>query len=818
VFRSLLILCVIVGVAGLIWYGRAIADLPSIGHLENKLSIPSSYVYDRQGRLLVELLAGAEGKHAPLPLERIPRALRQAVLATEDASFYYNPGFSPRGIVRSAWLNLRSGYVVAGGSTITQQLVRNLFMEPAERYDQTLERKAREATLAVRLTARHSKDEILALYLNQTYFGNFAYGVDAAAQAYFGAPAEELDLAQCALLAGLVQSPALYNPYTHGEAALQRQRVVLNLMARHGYLTPAEADLAAGEPLHFAASPFPIEAPHFAMYVADILERELGTERLRQGNLRVYTTLDLDMQRAAELTARRRLEELNRKDGEKAALHRRVDNAAVVALEPASGEIVVLVGSPDYFDAHINGAVNAALALRQPGSSLKPFTYAAAFEADYTPATLLLDVRSTFMTKEGLPYVPQNYDLQYHGPVLARQALASSFNVPAVKTLDHIGVERLAELTSRLGLSSFEGAARYGLSLTLGGGEVSLLELSVAYAGLAAGGRQVEPIAVRRVEDGSGRVLRAWQGGPSVRVLSPQTAYLITDILSDDQARIAGFGEGSALRLSRPAAAKTGTTTDWRDNWVVGYTPDLVAGVWVGNADNTPMYNVSGISGAGPIWHDFMEEALLGRPVREFSRPDGLIEADICSVSGLAPGPDCPLVRTEMFVAGSEPHDVCTMHQRVRLDRATGELATADTPAERIMEQVYLILPAEAQEWAAEQGVPRPPIEGGLAGRAPAMSEEVLTLTSPDAGTIYQLSAALPRTEQRVALAARSADGVRFTAVELWVDGEAAARFSAGPYETRWVLEPGTHTFLARGRTIDGQWVESRPVQVVVRE
>jgi len=301
-------------------------------------------------------------------------------------------------------------------------------------------------------------------------------------------------------------------------------------------------------------------------------------------------------------------------------------------------------------------------------------------------------------------------------------------------------------------------------------------------------------------------------------VLSPQTAYLITDILSDDQARIAGFGEGSVLQLSRPAAAKTGTTTDWRDNWAIGYTPDLVAGVWVGNADNTPMHNVSGISGAGPIWHDFMEEVLLGRPAREFSRPDGLVQADICSVSGLAPGADCPLARTELFVAGSEPHAVCAIHQRVRLDRATGALATADTPAERIMEQVYLVLPAEAHEWAAEHGIPQPPAGIRQAGRLSVASEAALMLTSPDDGTIYQISAALPRAAQRVALAARPGDGVRFTEVELRVDGEAAARFSAGPYETRWILEPGSHTFLARGRTIDGQWVESRPVQIVVRE
>ena len=416
IILRLTLLCIIaVALFGLVMYARAaIAALPSIDDLPERLSVPSSYVYDRQGRLLVEWIDSSAGKHSPMDLEQIPLSLRQAVLATEDADFYRNPGFSLRGILRSAWLNLRSGEIVAGGSTITQQLVRNLLMESDERYDQTLARKMREATLAVRLSAQNSKDEILALYLNQTYFGNFAFGADAAAQAYFGTSASQLDLAQCALLAGIIQSPTMHNPYTHLDSALQRQRVALDLMVRRGFITQAEADLAAGEPLHFAASPFPIEAAHFAMYIADVMERELGQERLRQGGLRVHTTLDLDMQRSAESAVRRQLADLNRKDTEDAALHRQVKNAGLLALDPTTGEILAMVGSPDYFDDSIDGAVNAVLSLRQPGSAIKPFTYAAAFEQDYTPATLLLDVRSTFMTAEGNPFVPQNYDLQYH--------------------------------------------------------------------------------------------------------------------------------------------------------------------------------------------------------------------------------------------------------------------------------------------------------------------------------------------------------------------------------------------------------------------
>lgn len=799
-----------------IWYAHAIRGLPSVEALTEELTVPSTYIYDRDGRLLYEIIDPHAGKHNPLALDDIPLRLRQAVIATEDATFYQNPGFSPLGIVRAFLLNLRSGHIVAGGSTITQQLVRNLMFSPNERYDQTLQRKAREATLAARLTTRYSKDEILALFLNQIYWGNFAFGIEAAAQAYFGTPASELDLAQSALLAGILQSTYVHNPFDNIESAKARQRVALDLMVRRGYISAAEADLAAAEPLHFRAAPFHVEAPHFAMFVAGILEREIGADRMRQGGLHVYTTLDLDMQRAAETIIRRRLDELNEDDG--SGIRRRIDNAALVAMDPQSGGILAMVGSPDYFDAQINGAVNAALSWRQPGSSLKPFTYAAAFEEDFTPATMLLDVRTAFMTREGTPYVPQNYDLTFHGPVLAREALGSSLNVPAVIVLDHIGVERLAKLSSTLGISSFESVERYGLSLTLGGGEVRLLELTTAYAALAAGGRRVEPIAVQRVEDANGVRLREWQGGPTTQIISPQVAYLITDILADNRARMAAFGELSWLRLSRPAAAKTGTTTDWRDNWTLGYTPELVAGVWVGNADSEPMYGITGVSGAGPIWHDFMEQMHEGQPPREFERPEGIVKLEVCSLSGLVPSADCPHMRVELFVSGREPTEMCAMHQRIAVDRATGMLATASTPADRVWERVYAIMPPEATEWAKEAGIPQPPADH--AALRAAQSEDApssLLLTSPDAGTVYRISPSAPRDVQRIEVSAR-AGGRRLAVIEFYADDNLLGQIAATSYSLRWTLQPGVHEFYARGQFEDGTWVESERVKVTVRD
>ena len=814
-------------------YTWLVADLPATGELPARGAVPSTLIYDRRERLLYEVIDPHTGKHTPLPLNEIPLALRQATIATEDANFYSNPGVDAWAIVRALWINLRGGEVLAGGSTITQQLARNLLLDPQERSERTLTRKLRESILAWRLARTYSKDEILALYLNQTYYGNLAYGVEAAAQAYFGKSVGELDLAECAMLAGLPQAPAHYNPLTNPDAAQSRQAVVLDLMVKHGYLSAAEAERAKVEPLHFAAVPFPIRAPHFVMYVWSQLEAALGEEVLGQGGLRVYTTLDVDLQDAARRIVRRRLAELAT-GGDDERGHN-AHNAALVALDPHSGEVLVMLGSPDYFDAEISGAVNAALALRQPGSAIKPITYAAAFTPDakdaafrpYTPATMVADVRTAFLTREGTAYVPINYDRQWHGPVLLREALASSYNLPAVKVLEHVGLERMIGLARRLGISTFDDSERFGLALTLGGGEVRLLELTAAYAAFATGGHRVEPVSILRVEDSSGRVLYKSPPGVGPLVLDPRVAYLITDILSDDTARMPGFGEGSMLHLTRPAAAKTGTTTDWRDNWTVGYTPDLVTGVWVGNADNSPMRDVSGISGAGPIWHDFMEEALKGRPALAFPRPSGLVEVEVCALSGLLPNPHCPHRRTELFIAGTEPTETCTMHQLVQVDAATGEPATADTPPDRIVEKVITVLPPELAAWGHEHGVVAPqnaPRQtAGVQHVASNVKPETrnlkpLTITSPDPNSVFRLSPSLPAEAQRILVAARPADGVSVARITLYVDGQPLAELTTPPYRAWWTLQEGVHTVTAVGYDVEGNRLESEAVMVAVLE
>jgi len=801
-------------------------DLPSLDTLASNLSAPSTKILDRNGRLLYTISDPHTGRHTPVALNEIPLACRQATIATEDANFYSNPGVDVVAILRAVWINARGGEVLSGGSTITQQLARNLLLSPQERTQRTLTRKLRESILAWRLARAYTKDQVLQLYLNEANYGNLAYGIEAAAQTYFSKHAGELDLSECALLGGLPQLPAAYDPLANPQAARDRQVVVLDLMTKQGYITAEDARLAKAESLHFAAVPFPIQAPHWVMYVRAWLEDHFTPEEIYREGLVVTTTLDLDWQNAAQDIVRRRLDELRHPNDN--APSRNVNNAAVIALDPRTGEILTMLGSPDYFDLNISGAVNATLALRQPGSSIKPITYAAAFDPRrddvFTPATMILDVRTSFTTKEGDPYVPRNYDLRYHGPVLVREALASSYNLPAVKTLDHVGVDTLIRLARQMGISTFSDSGRYGLALTLGGGEVRLLDMATAYGAFANGGLRVEPVAVTRVTDARGQLRYQWVFHSGDRVLDERVAHLITSILSDDKARAPAFGEVSVLKIDRPAAAKTGTTSDWRDNWTLGYTPDLVVGVWVGNADNQPMENVSGITGAGPIWHEFIQTALLGRPALDFQEPPGLTREQVCAMSGLPPNPDapCPHARTELFIEGTQPTQLDTFYRRFKIDMTTGQLADANTPPDRVVERVMLVLPAEAMEWARENEIETANAlqattgDGGRGTNDQRQTISELELTHPDAGTVYQISPVTPRETQRIAVSALAGEGVQLVSLSLWADDQIIATITEPPYRSLWALEPGVHTFIARGVDRNGREVVSPSVTVTV--
>ncbi|MGE5224875.1 MAG: transglycosylase domain-containing protein [Omnitrophica WOR_2 bacterium] len=803
--------------AGYLWL---FSGLPYLDALETSQVTPSIRIVDRNNRLLYEVLPQGEGRYQPVPLEVISTYIQQATISTEDTNFYQNPGVDLQGILRAAWINVRGGETLSGGSTITQQLARNLLLQPGERYQRSIRRKLRETWLAWQISRHYSKNKILELYLNQSYYGGMAYGVEAAAQTYFGKHASELDLAESALIAGLTQAPGRYNPLTDPQAAKKRQMVVLELLKKHGSITAEQQSLADSERLVYASTPYPIEAPHFVMMVRAELDRLLPPEVIQAGGLTVHTTLDLDWQHQAEAIIREQIETLDNPPG--GVPGHNVNNAALVSLDPHTGEILALVGNPDYFDKKHSGAVNMALALCQPGSALKPIIYAAAFDPararHWTAAQMILDIRTAFTTHNGQPYVPVNYDRLEHGPVSARQALASSLNIPAVTALDFAGLENTIQLAKKMGITTFEDPNQYDLSLALGGGAVKLLELTAAYATFDNHGNLVTPVDILSVTGPQDEVIYKPDAPLQPRVVDERVAWLVTDILSDDSARSIGFGTNSALKLDRPAAAKTGTTTNFHDNWTLGYTPDLVTGVWVGNADYQPMRDVTGLSGAGPIWHQFMRTILTGRPATQFQRPAGLVQVEVCALSGLLPTSACPYRKMEWFIQGTQPTQHDQVYQEVTIDTATGGLADANTPLGRRMEKVVLNLPAEAQPWAHSQGIALLSDYTGAGDIAVGGSTQplsVLRLIAPDPGAIFHISQDLSTGQQRILI--QAVGDVPFKQMTLLVDGSPVANLASSPFSAWWVLAPGEHQAWAEAVSADGKSLTSPVVTFTVK-
>ncbi len=797
--------------AGLLTY--VFWDLPPVDAMAANLDVPSIRITDRNGRLLYDILAQEGGRHAVLSFEHIPQCMKDATIAVEDKNFYSNPGIDLGGILRALWINIRGGKTIAGGSTITQQVARNLLLGQEERSEISLRRKLREAALAWELTRKLSKNDILALYLNQVNYGGMAYGVEAAAQTYFGKPADELILPECALLAGLPQAPGYYDPFTHPELAKQRQQVVLGLMKTQGYLNAEQQAAAEAAPLSYNPRPYPIEAPHFIWLVKDQLDAlsAQGALNLRQ-SLVVRTTLDLDAQHTAEQIVARGIDQFKPRPGE---ISHNVNNAAVVVLDPHTGEILVLVGSAGYFDESIDGALDMATSPRQTGSAFKPFIYAEALDPHrahpWTAATSLLDISATFLTHSGEPYTPKDYDGQEHGPVSVREALASSLNIPAVRTLKEVGIPNTIDLANRLGITSLGDPESYDLSLALGGGQISLLQLSTAYASLANDGNYTGNYAILDIRDADGKLLYTQEQAPAVQVFDPRVTWLISDILSDDRARATGFGLNSTLKLDRTAAVKTGTTTNFHDNWTVGYTPDLLAGVWVGNSNYEAMKDVSGVSGAAPIWNELMRALLEGQPDRPFVQPPGMQQAEVCDLSGLLPTPACPHTRAEWFIAGTEPTQPDTYYRQVWTDELTGALANEQTPPERRKPVIVLDLPVEAQRWARAQGLP---LLVDLQQVSNAIHARALVLTSPTPNTTYRMTSEISAAAQQLSVEAVA--GQSFAKVTLYVDGVPLQTFSAPPYQAWWSLAPGNHRFWAEGLSSSGQVVRSEEIPITV--
>ncbi len=708
-------------------YADLAQHLPAPEQLANKVATNfiSSKIYDRHGTLLNETFDPNMGRRDVVPLKEISPYLIAATLATEDANFYQHPGFDPQGIARAVWQVVRHKSVVSGGSTITQQLVKNVLLSPKR----NLQRKLKEIVLATEINRRYSKETILEIYLNEISYGNQSYGIETAAHTYFNKKAADLTLAEAALLAGLPQAPSLYDPYTNPKAAKARQKTVLALMVRHGYLTQAEADAAAAEKLSFVQPTYSFKAPHFVLYVRQMLEKDpdIGPELLMRGGLQIYTTLDWSWQQKADAIAKEHIAKL--------AGHN-VNNAALIAVRPQTGEILTMLGSVDFKNADIDGQINMAIVPRQPGSSIKPITYLTNFarKKDYwTPATPILDVKTEFPDGAGRPpYVPINYDRKEHGIVSARAALANSYNIPAVKALQHIGLPAFLDMARKMGITTLT-RPDYGLSLTLGGGEVPLIEMVGAFATLANNGVYQKPVPIQCIRDKTGKLVKVYVAHPTIpactekgskpavswlgrvdmaskplRVVAPQYVYLITSILSDNQARMPAFGPHSPLYLGpeHPAAAKTGTTNDFRDNWTLGYTPNLVVGVWVGNADYSTMKHVSGVSGAGPIWRDFMLTALKGQPTVDFAVPVDshgaplVVQKPICPPSDVEAGKSCPESKLEWFAVDHlPPAPEKSWYHKVLLDKVSGKLATDHCPDGLREEKTLLLAPPDFQTW-----------------------------------------------------------------------------------------------------------------------
>lgn len=651
-----------IAAAGAIVYNNLSKDIEEgiakLDAVDERELFETTQIFDRNGELLWEIFG--EGNRTNIPIADMPVHLVMATVSVEDDTFYENRGLDYPAIIAALWANVQNpDGRPAGASTITQQIVRHIVFDYDERTAVSYNRKAKEIVLAWIMTQKFTKDEIMELYLNEIYYGNLAYGIEAAAQTYFNKSAADLTLGEATLLTGLPQSPVELDPIKNFEAARERQWLVLSLMYSEGYITQAEAEAAYLEPLDFAVQEVSLVAPHFSVYVREQLEAMYGADAVANGGLRVTTTLDLNYQRLAEGLTQQHVNAI--------APEHNLNNAALVSMKPGTGEILAMVGSVDYYNEAIDGHVNVVTSLQQPGSSIKPLTYAAAMEPNaegeslWTPADVLWDVEVEYGQANGAVYSPVNYDGRFHGPVRFRQALASSFNIPAVLLLQDIGVPAYIDFAEKMGISTWTAdSSNYGLSITLGGAEVTPLDMATAYSVFANDGDSVLPMSILRVEKRDGTVLNDFAPVPPQPVLHDGVAFIINDILSDDAARVAAMGSGNPLDLSFTAAAKTGTTNDFRDNWTIGYTPGLVTAVWAGNTDNSEMLNVTGLTGAAPLWGAFMEavhidaelmatQAIDGViPATEFNPPESVEQIPLCAIASVTVGAtDCTSGGTE---------------------------------------------------------------------------------------------------------------------------------------------------------------------------
>jgi penicillin-binding protein 1C len=778
------------------WLALAIAAVltPLAPELESRrMSAPSTRLTDRNGVLLREVRADDGCRSRFVGLHEIGEHAQRAMIAAEDKRFFWHPGVDPLAIARAMGQAVLNRRVVSGASTLTQQLARTVVPRP-----RTLLGKIGEMVMAVRIEMSLSKREILEQYMNRAPFGPGLRGIEAASRYYFGKSARDLSLGEAVLLAGMPRRPSAYDPSKRTGPAERRRHRVLERMVAMGTVTREKADLAAAEPIAILKAGSGAGAPHFVRAVMS------GAIDQRSGRLdrpsEVVTTLDAQLQREAEILARSTVSTLSL---------RHVTSAAVVVLDNRTGEILAYVGSPDISDAAALGENDGVRAKRQPGSTLKPFVYGLAMEKiAFTAATVLPDV-DLHIVEDGADYHPQNYDGHFHGPVRLREALANSYNVPAVWTASRLGPPEVLGRLRALGFSSLDkDASYYGPAIALGDGEVTLLEITNAYAALARGGARLPVRAVRALRE-SGGAVRSIPVADATPTVDPAAAAVITDILGDRHARQASFGERSVLELPFPVAVKTGTSKGFRDNFAVGYTSDVTVGVWVGNFDGSPMQGVSGVAGAGPLFRDVMIAAsrghvLAGEPNRD------LVRAEVCPLSGDLPGPSCPNRHLELFVPGTAPTATCSAHEAVRLDRRNGLRAGPSCPASVVEKRVFERFAPSLLGWAKTAGRPLVPDYSPLCpGRDPAAVGLRARITYPFDGATFAYD---DEASSRPMLTLRAEAPAEATRVRFLVDDRVVGATRA-PFAVAWRLERGTHRLRAEPDRGEG----SETVELTVR-
>lgn len=792
-------------------------DLPRPDKVRRMEGI-STVITDRNGIVLYDVYN--DQNRIPVEFSDMPKSLREATIAIEDKDFYSHQGFDLRGMLRAVKnILLRQG--LQGGSTLTQQLVKNVLLSQ----ERSLPRKIKEFILSVQIEKKYSKDQILQMYLNEAPYGGPYWGVESAAQAYFGKHAKDLNLIESAILAGLPQRPSYYSPFSSNPRAYVPRTIdVLRRMREDGYITKNQesesSEMLAG--VKFTDTGGNFKAPHFVIYVRSLLEEKFGEKSVEGGGLRVTTTLDYKIQESAEQIVAEEIEK---------AKDLKIGNGAAMVINPKNGEIIAMVGSYDYNAPDYDGNVNVVMSLRQPGSSIKPVTYATALLKGYPTSYLLMDTETVFPVINQKDYVPVNYDGKFRGPAQIRYALGNSLNIPAVKMLAKVGLKDMLTTAYEMGFTSLEPSTanmqRFGLSVTLGGGDVRLFDLVSAYSAFANGGKKAEPVSILKVTDSSGKkVLFEQKESPSKKkVFDEGVAFIISNILSDNTARLITFGVNSQLNIpGHTVAVKTGTTDDKRDNWAIGWTPSYVVGVWVGNNDNSPMLKVaSGISGATPIWNRIFKEILKGKSNEEFGKPDSVSEMEVDSLTGTKPYGGGP-TRKEFFLKGTEPDNFNTVYKKIKVSKATGKIANFVEIATGNHEEKEFVVFSETDPVSSDgknrwqEGIQKfldsdgaykdpkyhPPTETS----AGAEDKVTVLIKEPKNETKYE--------DHDVDVWGEAFSTKEITKLELFVDGVLKKTIDGGSYHEKINLDTGAHKVKFKGTDRDNRMAESDEVKIGV--